>query len=257
MPRIPADHAAHPVHISIPDRSSGTGFFCNTPTAKYIATAAHVLFRNGLELYGPEAVLKFVGSDLITPLEMRLDLEKMKEDGNLRKHPKADVAVAKIGVVTKSEEKRLVNLTSGAVLKTALPDGTTMLGLPSASFRKFVDVGVANETVMFGYPGKLGLPGEIDPDRPLLRAGIVAGKNSSNQIVVDCPVYFGNSGALVIEIDETDPLRKKFRGMGVVVKMVPFVEELWSKQYQTQTSVRYENSGYALVEPLDRIEELF
>jgi hypothetical protein len=38
--------------------------------------------------------------------------------------------------------------------------------------------------------------------------------------------------------------------------MVPFVEELWSKQFKVQTGVRYENSGYSLVEPMDRVEEL-
>jgi hypothetical protein len=38
--------------------------------------------------------------------------------------------------------------------------------------------------------------------------------------------------------------------------MVPFVEELWSKQFKAQTGVRYENSGYTIVEPMDRIFDL-
>jgi hypothetical protein len=57
---------------------------------------------------------------------------------------------------------------------------------------------------------------------------------------------------LVVEIIES-PGQTRIRGIGIAVEMVPFVEELWSKQYKTQTGLRYENSGYSIVEPMDRI----
>jgi len=85
-----------------------------------------------------------------------------------------------------------------------------------------------------------------------LRRGIVAGKTEDHRIVIDCPVYFGNSGALIVEIEHP-----RIYSIGIAVEMVPFVEELWSKQFNALTSVRYENSGYALVEPIGRAEELF
>jgi hypothetical protein len=52
-------------------------------------------------------------------------------------------------------------------------------------------------------------------------------------------------------------METRFRGIGLAVEMIPFVEELWSKQFKAQTGVRYENSGYSLIEPMDRVEELF
>jgi len=33
--------------------------------------------------------------------------------------------------------------------------------------------------------------------------------------------------------------------------MIPFVEKLWSKQFSVQTGIRYENSGYSIVEPME------
>jgi hypothetical protein len=47
-----------------------------------------------------------------------------------------------------------------------------------------------------------------------------------------------------------------YHGIGIATEMIPFVEELWSKQFNKQVGVRYENSGYAIVEPMDRILEL-
>jgi hypothetical protein len=89
----------------------------------------------------------------------------------------------------------------------------------------------------------------------LLRKGIIAGKTEDGRLIVDCPVYFGNSGGLVIEVYREAGLNH-FRGIGIAVEMIPFVEELWSKQFNAKTGIRYENSGYTFVEPMDRILEL-
>jgi hypothetical protein len=132
-----------------------------------------------------------------------------------------------------------------------------ILGLAQDNMRLIADVGISNEVIMFGYPGSLGRDAQIDRSRPLLRRGMVAGKTEDARIVIDCPVYFGNSGALVVEIEQTTLGQMHFRGIGLAVEMIPFVEELWSKQFNAQTGIRYENSGYALVEPMDRVRELF
>jgi hypothetical protein len=64
------------------------------------------------------------------------------------------------------------------------------------------------------------------------------------------------SGGLVVSVTETRVGQYAWHGIGVASQMVPFVEELWSKQYLVQTGVRYENSGYSLVEPMDPVLEL-
>jgi hypothetical protein len=210
-----------------------------------------VLFKNGLELFDNEATFVSIANDLTTKVIIKADTRALLASNNLKKHPKADVAVLKIGA---SKENGHCQFLPTVKLQEKLPPNVGFLGLGHNAMRRFADVGITNEIIMFGYPGSLGKDSQIDRSRPLLRQGMVAGKTDDGRIVVDCPVYFGNSGGLVVEIDEE--MGKTF-GIGLAVEMVPFVEELWSRQFNTQTGVRYENSGYALVEPMDRVEELF
>jgi hypothetical protein len=119
----------------------------------------------------------------------------------------------------------------------------------------FHDVTVSNDLFLFGYPTSLASNAQLDRSTPLLRRGIVAGKTEDQRLVIDCPVYFGNSGGLVMDVNEC-PNGRTYRGIGIATEMVPFTEELWSKQFKKQVGVRYENSGYAIVEPMDRILEL-
>jgi hypothetical protein len=68
--------------------------------------------------------------------------------------------------------------------------------------RKFADVLISNDVYIFGYPSSVGHSGQLDHTRPLLRKGIVAGKNEAkNTIILDCPVHQGNSGGLALQID--------------------------------------------------------
>lgn len=95
---------------------------------------------------------------------------------------------------------------------------------------------------------------------PLLRSGIIVGRTEQGRVIIDCPVYFGNSGGLVIEVvqqvSRTQNLgptisHARYLGIGIAVEMIPFVEKLWSKQFSVQTGIRYENSGYSIVEPME------
>jgi hypothetical protein len=93
-------------------------------------------------------------------------------------------------------------------------------------------------------------------NNPITKPQLTELQAAVRAIVIDCPCYFGNSGALVLEIDESESKKVTFRGIGVVSQLIPFVEELWSKQFKLKAALRYENSGYSLVEPMDRVEEL-
>jgi hypothetical protein len=110
-----------------------------------------------------------------------------------------------------------------------------------------------NRAVLFAYRGvSLGKNHQIDHNRPLLRQGMIAGKTEDERIVLDCPAYSGNSGGLVVEIVD-EPGNHRNLGIGLISEQVPFVEELWSKQFKTQVAVRFENSGYSIAEPIDRV----
>lgn len=266
MPSLPQINLAYPVHISIGrtenskfiSKSVGSGFYFNAPDAVYLATATHVLFDKGIELYGKEAVLTSIGSDLKSKMTIELDCEELIASKSLKKHVTADVAVAKIGAISTDQksQRTFLNFVGGVIRHGNPPANVGIVGLPRQVFRRLDQVEISNDVLMFGYPASLGREAQIDRARPLLRRGIVAGKTEDRRLVIDCPTYFGNSGALVIEIEERAVGDFHFHAMGVATEMVPFVEELWSKQFKVQTGVRYENSGYSLVEPMDRVEEL-
>lgn len=91
---------------------------------------------------------------------------------------------------------------------------------------------------------------QIDPGRPLLRKGIVAGQNlDKRSIILDCPAYFGNSGGPVIEIDEVSIAERQYKMIGVVDQYVPYAEG-------GKTFAIMANSGYSVVTPMDFVLEL-
>jgi hypothetical protein len=72
----------------------------------------------------------------------------------------------------------------------------------------------------------------------------VAGKNQiTRTIIIDCPVYPGNSGGPVIEVESQGPI-SVYKAIGVVTQFVPGT--VWGNTV---------NSGYAVVVPMDRVLE--
>jgi len=109
---------------------------------------------------------------------------------------------------------------------------------------------------IFGYPTSIGIDNpQIDPLVPLLRKGIVAGKNyKTKKIIIDGPSYQGNSGGPVIMIDE-EADRIKFLLIGIVVEFVPYVENWLNDKYPGLANTSIHNTGYSVVEPMDYVIE--
>jgi hypothetical protein len=110
-----------------------------------------------------------------------------------------------------------------------------------------------------GYPVSLSTSEmqQINYDVPLARKGIVAGKNNKNQsIILDCPVYGGNSGGLVLEINETGLGSGNIHLIGVVVQFVPFVEQWRNTRFPELQNTSLQNSGYSVALPVDNIYDL-
>jgi hypothetical protein len=192
--------------------------------------------------------------------QIELQLEKLLNEGKIKYHNSSDVAVVKIGITTPNED---------GMKYIKLPDGVNQEGMKiikisdgvkfikgsgilcidgTKNIKLFDEVLEGNTVFMFGYPVSISNNNAfLDIKLPLLRRGIVAGKNNMlKTIILDCPSYQGNSGGLVIEVDEKFG-QKFFKGIGLITNFVPFTRE-GNKNYQ--------NTGYSIAVPMDPVVEL-
>jgi S1-C subfamily serine protease len=253
MRAIPDDNLAYPVLVTLKSGPQGTGFFFNTSNASYLVTARHVLFKEkGDELIDNSAELVSYAKDPAdqTKNAFALDLAILKKHGLVKRSADHDVAVVKVGAVTREENRSFVKTPDGvSVLQTAK---TGILGVGESTVKRFADVLTANQVFIFGYPTSLGLKSipQIDYAKPLLRSGIVAGTNQDlRTIILDCPAYGGNSGGPVLEV-ELEGLDRKYRIIGVVSQFVPAVET-WTNFPHGYVNTNVYNSGYTIATPMD------
>jgi hypothetical protein len=211
---MPATNLAYPVLITGKVGGAGSGFFLNTVEGVYLVTARHVLFNPDTHVLHDAAVdVLYYSRDISVtqPNIVTLDLSALNATGNIKAHVSQDVAVIKI--LSLAAPSTPTNGTAGDRKMSSLPgvtfkehvESSVLVGVPMEAVRTFDQVLVGNEVRVFGYPTSLGLKDipELDVRRPLLREGIVAGVNPQmHSIILDSAVYFGNSGGLVVEIDQ-------------------------------------------------------
>jgi len=154
---------------------------------------------------------------------------------------------------SESSKPRMLSALPGVTVQNIARMG--LLGVALDTIKTFDQVLVGNEVMLFGYPVFLALQPlqQLDPTRPLLRKGIVAGINPEKKsIILDCPVYFGNSGGPALEND-TNGFVVNFKIIGVVNQHVPFIQTGGSQTFAMQFA---SNSGYSIVTPMDFVLEL-
>lgn len=257
---IPDDNLAYPVLISLETGSNGSGFFLNNDSRIYLVTASHVLFeQTSGNLKAQQARLL---SYSIDPKEterniIQLDLKTLVESRRVRKHLSEDVAVVFIAMSKENAEtgQRSLSVVPGVVVIQKAPSG--ILGVNSESVKPFKDVLTANTIYVFGYPTSLGMKEipQIDPLRPLLRFGIVAGTNPDRKtIILDCPSYPGNSGGPVLEVEHIDLGKKNFKVIGVVSRFIPFAETRDNITHKKNLIIS--NFGYTVAVSMDPVIEL-
>ena len=254
---IPEDNLAYPVQITMAG-SEGSGFFLNTDDSTFFVTAKHVLYdpatgslrSNAARLLSYSKDLRETKTNLFD-----LDLNTLRDAGNLKSHPTGDVVAIKIAHNGKPNEQGLVESSPERGVSVVQVAPTGIVGVARAGLKLFNEVVIGNDVVVYGYPTSVGLKmlPQLDHFRPLLRKGIVAGENPAlKTIVIDCPSYPGNSGGPVIEI-ENGFVERKFRVIGVVIQFVPFDNSVWSAGGGSATLL---NSGYSVVAPMDLVLDL-
>ncbi|HVT16758.1 MAG TPA: serine protease [Thermoanaerobaculia bacterium] len=248
---IPDDNLAYPASLVLEGDGAGSGFFLNTTGATYLVTSKHLLLTGDPpKLRSNSVTVLSFGRDLNDSGRNRfvLDLVALKTAGVVYWHATRDVVLIKLGTIQEGKLRPFDGVTMIAKASSGI------LGASIANLKKLSDVLVANDVYVFGYPRSLGLADlpQLDPDRPLLRKGIIAGINPALQsIVIDCPVYPGNSGGPVLEVHAVG-LDREFRIIGLVSEFVPFVET-WTEITHGWTNHTISNSGYSIVVPADFI----
>jgi hypothetical protein len=260
MPRaIPDDHLGYPINIALSSGKQGSGFFFNAPGRIFVVTAKHVLFDANGHLVADDAVLTCQSRDPNDPAVERykLPLGALHQAGHVLQHPARDVAALLFGSAESlpSNEGFFVKWTQGILTQGAVKGG--LVGVAPSGTKRLSDVLVGNEVFLFGYPASLGIPEQpqFDHDKPLLRSGIVAGRYPAHgTIILDCPVFPGNSGGPVIEAERVGG-GIKFWVVGVASQFVPLIEVSESKLYG-HCNTQISNSGYSVAVAMDAVLDM-
>jgi hypothetical protein len=260
---IPSDNLAYPVLIVFPDGgSSGTAFYIQNDKHLYLVTAKHVLFKNSkCELRGKTAICFSYPEDIneVDPITISVDVNSLNSQGLIKYHQIHDVVIVQIGnIKKKSGELFSINLNKGVGRVITKNDTSNIVSADVNGTKAFADVLISNDVFIFGYPTSIGIPNEPQYEmlRPLLRKGIIAGKNlKSETIIIDCPAYYGNSGGPVMEVDHVSLTENKYLLIGVVSEFIPYTE-IWENKTSKITRLDVANSGYSVVTPIDKVLEL-
>lgn len=211
--------------------SSGSGFRLIIDGQEYIITAKHVVFNKGKLL-----------SDLW--------IKSRNYFGNEEESYSAKVDL-------RPENVFLFENIDAAIIKldkecnyTVENDGNNISFSTLDDIIFFDAISIASNILLVGFPSSLTVDDFYEVDRPLLRTGIVAGKNVKNQtFIIDSLAYYGVSGGPVVRIDTEGNLHI----LGIVSRFVPFITEWKNKHEMSLSRQDFYNSGYAVCIPMDAI----
>lgn len=240
--------------------SSGSGYFLQDTSELYLVSARHVLMdkiinsstkKIEFKLKSPVAEVRWYARevDVSTPNIMIIDLNSLLSSGNAKygETEEDDYFIVRIASIEQKEDYLSVNYSS--FINRPGPS-SRIEGFPLNRVCDFKDITLGDEVFMVGYPKSLGLKEipQYDFNRPLLRKGIVAGKDGNlKNVIIDCPSYGGNSGGAIFEV-----LGRELRLIGVVSAFIP-LEEVWVNPNYGIKNIELSNSGYSVVIPIEKV----
>lgn len=258
------DIIVRPVLVILVDSSSGKGsgfYYRDSKKGIFLVSACHVFMEkdrnNNVVLRSKKAHLLSYPKDLdwSKPAKLEIDLDSLFKQNLIRFDSNNDTFAMQISKEVQLDDgERTMKINDG--IKRLLKG--RILTIPADQARMYKDVLIGNDVYISGFPSSLGLKRmpQIDYDRPLLRKGIISGKYDNRKtIIIDCPVFGGNSGGPVIELEDLSITNQKFYVIGIISQFVPFIEEWINPQHRLK-NVEFENSGYSVVVPIDKVVEL-
>lgn len=249
-------YLAFPVLVKFEGGGDASAFYYSTSNGFYLITAKHVVFdpANG-NLRGQEMTLESYDAKIAeapNKLVKKVHLGAVQRDGLIFAHKTQDIAVLRLG-----ESKSTTNGQSYVVYSSVYMEDVegkaSLVPVTEANTTPYGKVLISNDAYIFGYPSSIGLKAmpQIDYELPLLRRGVVAGKNvKARTIIIDCPSYYGNSGGPVCQTEPKEDLSIEYRIIGIVSEYIPFVET-WENKTHRYVNMELSNSGYTVVVPID------
>ena len=240
-------------HIKLGNGSYGSGFYVNDGKYLYLVTAKHVLHKiinNAISntLIDNNAVIECYSRNVHSKITIYAKLDILDSATHIKRHPVKDIAIIRIASL--GGNKILVN--NGVKIQN--DNNAILTSTPITMLRQYDNVSIGNDIYVFGFPASIGIQDfpQIEYDKPLLKKGILAGKNDkAKTLILDCFIYWGNSGGPVLEVDEETFVSKSFHIIGIVTQYVPLFDR-W-ENVQRQSKLDVSNSGYSVAEPVDDI----
>ncbi len=241
----------------------GSGFILQASNSVYLVTARHVLFEkqgtNGWQLKFPLIEVGGFDCHLVTndvEVLFDLNLNALRMKGDVRHSENQDIALVRFGA-SNPTDKRIYNTDNGSV-DWKSPSRSLNLTPAELLVKDLGASSIGLDIYLFGYPSSVGFPDspQIDYSHPLMRKGIMAGLNPKKRtIILDCPIYQGNSGGPVLMKEQTSMNTWQFRIIGIAVEWIPFSDVWESKRFRFRNEI-VSNSGYSVAETSEMILEM-
>lgn len=246
MRSIPDNNLAYPVLIQIPfwkQSKFWSGFLLRFEDKVFLVTAKHVLVdiqKN--KLWWPTATVTCQTHDPNDDTMHIFDIDFSKIASTFTiEHDIGVIPFAKV------QDGKMFFL---PWIKQKVHGVSSIVCVDNTWCLAFDQVLVSNEVYIMGYPISIWLKQapQFDYNKPLLKKWIVASKNKKNKtIILDCMVFWGNSGWPVIQVSHIWK-ETQFKVIWIVIQYIPYV--------QKKEDVLLGNSGYSLAVSIETIFDI-
>ena len=255
MRNIPDDNLAYSVFIKL-ENNNGSGFLLNADNKLILISAKHVFFNDRNTLRGNKAEIECQTKDIsdATTEKLLIDFSLVE----ILIHKESDIVAIQLANLKENEEENSYKVQYIKGVSQSRVGETGIVCVNAKSTTKTIkNVLTGNDVYLYGYPTSLGLKElpQFDVSKPLLRRGIVANiYESKGTIILDCPVFPGNSGGPVVEV-ESEGLQSFHKIIGVVIQFIPYFQE-WENKSSGLVNVQLMNSGYSVAVSMDKVFEI-
>ena len=260
--QLPDSVIASAVRISNTDRTIGSGFLYMTESNDiYLVTAKHVLVNKSGNLINDFITVhatKLIQESRF-PIHVSINFDEAPE--SILKHASRDICAVKIMHFVKQKTPNSITIGYPEYVVPGKSDTNTgdFKFIARTKIGVFDSVELASECFLIGFPHSLRKHNqkEIEIFFPLLRKGIIAGKNHQERLIVlDCEVNYGNSGGPAFQVNFIAGNKVQFKLFGIISSFLPYSEEYANIRNPSLKHEYIQNSGYSVVVPIDFLGDI-